>query len=1183
MEVRYYNEEDDMGLYQPTTSKAAEFVISDICQYVLSMHPQAKYLFNLRNISSGTWLTPDKLIQERQILELRLRFKVPGPDRLLSIDPRAFQYFYLQVREDFKKGLVINERTWNGPDPQSSSTSLWFPVIEIKSGKNSDYLSDHYASATKLTSLTILIHMLSKSLTLKETLKNLSSYTPKGLWLDSVDRLFGRERFKNNAKNLIITWQKNKKSILSLKKEFLSLIQEQYPGYFTETFSNVTRIDRGSELSQVTLFVTAPFLSALDTTVEKDPELRLHEEGHKKTKDDFLVCTVEDICNISAGSSEEIQILRKNGMPEYFRFKSSHEKSNLLTLLCGYYRLCEKWIFSLSNNVVYPSLNFLLKHNIHGPVHTDFVDKKFAERSGNFGSLSNNCFYILHQDTESYDTIFLHISDIKGKRKSTYKIKKSDNLGYGVSPSIPGIGFFLNLQDLISNLNSRLELGRCLHPSEFDKDSGLLLCRSIRRLQTDVSQSSASGPFFNTGAVFIPFRALGRYENVKKEGRFTNVWKGQWLKSRSKKEVVAIKQLKPECEKLHLQAFSNMSNKIMSCSDSTIATVLGFCPSYCNQPSAIILEYFNLGPLDEFLRNNSESIKEIELIEAAAGLARALWYLTEQRIVHGNIRCKSVFVRMREEDSFKVKLGDPGISDHSLEKDAFWLPPEVFSSFINTSLTILPEYPEIDTWAYSTTLWEIFAYGQSPHTQFPEFTGNKIANLIIGGERLPKPISILKESKLLPMYKLMNKCWCLDPTLRNSPQQILKDVNQLFYRVYNSRMTHSYVTIKEPREDSLNEVEDSVTTTLSEIHSTPCQFASNKLNSSSILPMFPPSASSNSLSQDPLIRKEADVRRMSSDYGSYLNSQSTSVYTAYFTYSQCTSIYSLGEHQLELNKDCPIGEGHFGIVYRGTISRSDGDWDEVAVKMLKESDFNLDANASMKTEFDLMKELRHENVVKIKGTLEESDRIIIIMEYLREGSLDKYLIVHECNLKEDRGKRLFKYALGIADGMEYLASKNIIHRDLAARNILVADETTVKIADFGLARVSSDYYVMSSSSSIPVKWLAPECLTNKVYSTASDIWAFGVTLWEMFSYGKIPNLIGCEDFFNESGTQEQHSAEMQKFVEALLEGRRFPRTEDCSHIVYNELILPCWEKDSKNRPNFTALKRLISNIELRVA
>eukprot|EP00096_Caligus_rogercresseyi_P011249 TRINITY_DN436_c0_g1_i1.p1 TRINITY_DN436_c0_g1~~TRINITY_DN436_c0_g1_i1.p1 ORF type:complete len:224 (+),score=57.83 TRINITY_DN436_c0_g1_i1:55-672(+) len=204
------------------------------------------------------------------------------------------------------------------------------------------------------------------------------------------------------------------------------------------------------------------------------------------------------------------------------------------------------------------------------------------------------------------------------------------------------------------------------------------------------------------------------------------------------------------------------------------------------------------------------------------------------------------------------------------------------------------------------------------------------------------------------------------------------------------------------------------------------------------------------------------------------------------------------------------------------------------------------------------------------------------MEYLREGSLDKYLKVHESSLREDCGRRLFKYAMDITDGMEYLASKNIIHRDLAARNILVEDEDTVKIADFGLARISSDYYVMSSSSNIPIKWLAPECLTNKVYSIASDVWAFGVTLWEMFSYGAIPNLSGCEDFFNERSSEETHFADMQKFVEALLEGRRLPRRNDVSLIVYNELMSPCWEGDPKNRPNFTELKRMISSIELRV-
>ncbi|QQP55857.1 Uncharacterized protein FKW44_000318 [Caligus rogercresseyi] len=129
------------------------------------------------------------------------------------------------------------------------------------------------------------------------------------------------------------------------------------------------------------------------------------------------------------------------------------------------------------------------------------------------------------------------------------------------------------------------------------------------------------------------------------------------------------------------------------------------------------------------------------------------------------------------------------------------------------------------------------------------------------------------------------------------------------------------------------------------------------------------------------------IQEPSDDYGSsYLHSQSTSVYTAYFTYSQCTSIYSLGEHQLELNKDCPIGEGHFGIVYKGTISKSGGDWDEVAVKMLKEPVYSLDAQSSIRKEFDLLLKLRHENIVKIKGSLDESEGIIIIMEYLREGS-----------------------------------------------------------------------------------------------------------------------------------------------------------------------------------------------------
>ena len=111
-------------------------------------------------------------------------------------------------------------------------------------------------------------------------------------------------------------------------------------------------------------------------------------------------------------------------------------------------------------------------------------------------------------------------------------------------------------------------------------------------------------------------------------------------------------------------------------------------------------------------------------------------------------------------------------------------------------------------------------------------------------------------------------------------------------------------------------------------------------------------------------------------------------------------------------------------------------------------------------------------------------------------------------------KQLFGYAQNIVDGMDYLTQNKIIHRDLAARNILVADQETVKISDFGLARVATnDSYVMNSSTNIPVRWEAIECLTHRKYSHKSDVWSFGVTLWEMFSYGEVPALQGCADFF----------------------------------------------------------------------
>ena len=198
------------------------------------------------------------------------------------------------------------------------------------------------------------------------------------------------------------------------------------------------------------------------------------------------------------------------------------------------------------------------------------------------------------------------------------------------------------------------------------------------------------------------------------------------------------------------------------------------------------------------------------------------------------------------------------------------------------------------------------------------------------------------------------------------------------------------------------------------------------------------------------------------------------------------------------------------MVYKGVRTRTDGEWEQVAIKKVKDTDSMSGAAVDdMEREVNVMKKLSHDNIVKIVGVLQDGPSIIIVMEYLREGSLDRYL---QTNRYMVDFKQLFGYSQNIVDGMEYLTQNQIIHRDLAARNILVADQETVKISDFGLAR-QGDSYVMSSATTIPVKWEALECLTHRKYSHKSDVWSFGVTLWEMFAYGRNPTMEGCEDYF----------------------------------------------------------------------
>uniref|UniRef100_A0A8C9ZK76 Tyrosine-protein kinase n=1 Tax=Sander lucioperca TaxID=283035 RepID=A0A8C9ZK76_SANLU len=246
-----------------------------------------------------------------------------------------------------------------------------------------------------------------------------------------------------------------------------------------------------------------------------------------------------------------------------------------------------------------------------------------------------------------------------------------------------------------------------------------------------------------------------------------------------------------------------------------------------------------------------------------------------------------------------------------------------------------------------------------------------------------------------------------------------------------------------------------------------------------------------------------------------------------------------------LKKIRDLGEGHFGKVELCRYDpRGDKTGELVAVKSLKPENREEQSN-NLSSEIDILKALYHENIVKYKGICQEEggQAIKLIMEYLPLGSLKEYL---PRNKSKTSLSTLLSYSIQICKGMDYLGSRNYIHRDLAARNVLVENERTVKIGDFGLTKSIKDnegYYTVKDENDSPVFWYAPECLTHCKFYLASDVWSFGVTMYELITYcdsSKSPMTL----FLGMIG-RTQGQMTIIRLVKVLSEGKRLPRPEGC--------------------------------------
>lgn len=268
-----------------------------------------------------------------------------------------------------------------------------------------------------------------------------------------------------------------------------------------------------------------------------------------------------------------------------------------------------------------------------------------------------------------------------------------------------------------------------------------------------------------------------------------------------------------------------------------------------------------------------------------------------------------------------------------------------------------------------------------------------------------------------------------------------------------------------------------------------------------------------------------------------------------------------------------LGQGNFGVVIKAEAKNiiAGEDSTTVAIKVLKEG-----ASDQTKKDFfreaALMHEFNHPNILKLLGVCIEQEPFCMLFQYMEHGDLNGYLRKHNTrgtmsNIAQLSGSQvdlqgslpiqlLVNMSINIAAGLEYLAQHHYIHRDLATRNCLIDSNFTVKIADFGLSQdiYATDYCRLGDSALLPIRWMPPEAIMYAKFTLHSDVWSFGVVLWEIFSYG----------------AQPYYSLSNEEVVDHVRRGEVLKHPPGTPTEIY-DLMVDCWATDPDDRPTASEL------------
>ncbi|XP_076088168.1 tyrosine-protein kinase JAK1-like isoform X1 [Mytilus galloprovincialis] len=684
----------------------------------------------------------------------------------------------------------------------------------------------------------------------------------------------------------------------------------------------------------------------------------------------------------------------------------------------------------------------------------------------------------------------------------------------------------------------------------------------------------------------------------------------------SQRQQVAVKVLKEDRYQsvMENEEFRNEAELMSTLRHDNIVRFIGV------SDNMLVMEYIEKGCMRDYLKKKKKEknmLSVTKILRICADIADGMAYLSSKRILHCDLAARNVLLS----SEIRAKISDFGLAKLlDKEKDyykrsenknlpAWWCSPEALShrKFSHKA----------DVWSYGVVLWEGFTHSDSPKVCSEV---KHLMSSINGGKRLPKPDLCPADVYTLmnlcwrhkpeerpdfsEVHKRCRELIYIHQQNREETavarRETVSSNNQSYSQNTESNSSQSDRSSQRVVSDSSNQSEelseakevhlehkDKIKETVHNISSQakllnkkPIDNAPKDTNNSdekipgpitrspetktrtvthnskALLSLSIPNSAAPSHQTGPASASPSPPRPTVS--GHQMGVVGTSLPPTPLVLMPPATIplnYLLEKKCIHYNDNNLLGAGNFGVVYKGTLRKNGRDIN-VAIKTLKEKSVN--SKEEIETEVKILEDLDHPNIVKFYGFCRTD--CLLVMELVDNGTLVKHLQKCKHEKVDLETKKLLNLCLGVAEGMKYLAERSIIHCDLAGRNVLLTNDLTTKISDFGLAKLLQEkaYYRRSGDKKMNVHWCSPEFFQERKLSTQSDIWSYGIVLWEIFSYGKHPNICGTD-------------TEMNKIAEFIInKGCHLEKPEQCPDHVYL-LMKDCWQMEPKQRPSFSGL------------